>query len=337
MAWQIDEISNKKEWCNALSFVEGFDFYHTWDFHAISQKNGEGKPVLFKISKQNSGLLIPLLEREIPDTRYKDLTSVYGYPSPLVYGDVSDNEVVSMWNSFTCHLIKCGYISLFTRLHPLMTPKSILNLCGNYSGQVVVIDLTVSADEQRRNYRKDHKYGINVLKRKGVDCYCLTDEKSLLSFIANYEATMDSLQAPNKYYFPDFYYQELLKSSNFNVRIYSCKYKDTVICSGLFIFCREIVQYHLSGTNPDYYKMAPSKIMLDTVRLDANKEGMKYFVLGGGLGAEEDNLFKFKSGFSKRTKDFNVIKLILNQEVYDKLSSTCSQHTDYFPKYRVTK
>ncbi len=335
MAWQIDEISNKKEWRNALSFVEGFDFYHTWDFHAISQKNGEGTPVLFKISKQNSGLLIPLLERKIPDTNYKDLTSVYGYPSPLVYGDVSNDEIVSMWNDFTRHLIESDYVSIFTRLHPLVTPEPIVDLCGSFSGKVVVIDLSLSQDEQTRGYRKGHKYDIKNLKKSDIDCYHSNDEESLRFFILNYEATMRSLNASSMYFFPELYYRGLLESSNFETRIYLCKYKDTIICSGLFIFCGEIVQYHLSGSNPEFYKLAGTKMMIDKVRADACHEGKKYFVLGGGLGAGEDNLFKFKAGFSKRTENFNVIKLVLNQERYDELSSACNQNTDYFPKYRI--
>ncbi len=337
MAWHFEKISNKQDWRNALSLTERFDFYHTWDFHEISQKNGEGNPVLFKISGQNSCLLVPLLERKIPNTLYKDLTSVYGYPSPLVYGDASKDEIVSMWNCFTRHLIDSGYISLFTRLHPLVTPEDIVDLCGIFSGKVVVIYLSLSQGEQIRGYRKGHKYDINTLKKKEVDCYYSNDEESLHFFILNYEATMRSLNASSMYFFPEFYYRDLLKTSHFETRIYSCKYKDTVICSGLFIFCGEIVQYHLSGSNPEFYKLAGTKMMIDKVRTDACHEGKKCLVLGGGLGAGEDNLFKFKSGFSKQTEDFNVIKLILNQEVYDELSSTCSQHTDYFPKYRATE
>ncbi|XOF34024.1 MAG: hypothetical protein ACL93V_01610 [Candidatus Electrothrix sp. YB6] len=337
MTWQIDEISNKKRWSNALSLAEKFDFYHTWDFHVISRDNGEGAPVLFKISTKNAGLLIPLLEREIPNTRYNDLTSVYGYPSPLVYGDASNDEIVSMWSGFTRHLIDSGYISLFTRLHPLVTPEYIVDLCGIFSGKVVVIDLSLSQGEQIRGYRKGHKCDINTLKKKEVDCYHSNDEESLHFFILNYEATMRSLNASSMYFFPEFYYRDLLNASNFETRIYSCKYDNVVICSGIFVFCGEIVQYHLSGSNPDYYRLAGTKMMIDTVRTEAFLEGKKYFVLGGGLGAAEDNLFKFKSGFSKRTENFNVIKLILNEQEYEELSSDCKQNTDYFPKYRATK
>lgn len=333
----IEKIIDSIKWRENISFVKNFDFYHTWDFHAISQENGEGTPVLFKISKQNSGLLIPLLERNISNTNYKDLTSVYGYPSPLVYGNISDNEIVSMWNCFTRHLIDSGYVSLFTRLHPLVTPEPIIKLCGSYSGKVVAIDLTLSQEDQIRGYRKGHKYDIKALKKREIDCYHSNDEKSLRSFILNYETTMHFLSASSMYFFPEFYYRALLESSMFETRIYLCRYEDTVICSGLFIFCGEIVQYHLSGTNPEYSKLAGTKMMIDTVRRDAYNEGRRYFVLGGGLGAEEDNLFKFKSGFSKRTEDFNVIKLILNQPVYDELSSSCNQETDYFPRYRATK
>jgi len=88
-----------------LCFVGGgsFDFVHTYDFHRLSQLNGEGEPVLF-VAKSRHGTVQacwPLLRRNIPNTGLFDLTSVYGYAGPVF----SKNAAVD--NCLTLLLSKC--------------------------------------------------------------------------------------------------------------------------------------------------------------------------------------------------------------------------------------
>lgn len=333
--WDVSEITTAREWRCALALAPKHDFYHTWDFHAISQNNGEGTPVLFKIYKHGAGLLVPLLDRDIPGTNHKDLTSVYGYPSPIVYGKISGSEITEMWDFLCCYLATIGYVSLFCRLHPVLSPEKIVQLHGCYCGPIVIIDLTLTEQAQVQQYRNAHKRNIKKLKKLGAECYSSKDKESLEFFMQNYESTMRSLRASAEYFFPEVYYQRLLMSNDFDARIYCCKYNGDIICSGIFIFCGDIVQYHLGGTNPKYYQLAPTKLMFEKVRIDACDECKKYFILGGGLGAAEDNLFRFKSGFSKTTKKFHVMKLILNKSVYNDILSFAGNDTSFFPKYRA--
>ena len=330
----IEEISEKKSWDLFLSLCKGHDFYHTWDFHALSQENGEGTPILFRVSGQGGGLIVPLLSREIHGTSYKDLTSVYGYPSPLIYGEVESAEIMGLWEKLICFLREKGYVSLFSRLHPLLTPEPLQENIGNFCGKIVFINLRLSEKQQLSNYRKRCLTGIRSLERRNVLCCYDKVESCLQDFIKNYEATMRIVKAEDKYFFSKKYYFNLLEAKNFDARIYFCKYEKHVVCSGLFVFCNDFVQYHLGGTNPEFYKLSPTKLMFEKVRRDAVAEGKKYFILGGGLGSLEDSLFKFKAGFSKLTADFHVTKLILHQEIYEELSSGIPGISDFFPAYR---
>jgi len=64
--------------------------------------------------------------------------------------------------------------------------------------------------------------------------------------------------------------------------------------------------------------------------------------LGGGLGAVEDSLFRFKSGFSERRGNFAVWDITIDQEVFDlacsrtpALQSGDKLENGFFPPYRL--
>ena len=59
------------------------------------------------------------------------------------------------------------------------------------------------------------------------------------------------------------------------------------------------MQYHLSGMSEAFARERPTKLMLDHVRQWARARGNRWLHLGGGVGSAQDNLFKFKAGFSK--------------------------------------
>jgi lipid II:glycine glycyltransferase (peptidoglycan interpeptide bridge formation enzyme) len=149
---------------------------------------------------------------------------------------------------------------------------------------------------------------------------------------------MKDLNAGDYYFFDDAYYDSLINSSDFEVKIYNVWLNEIKVCSGMFVFCDDIVQYHLSGTLPEYKALAPTRMLIDQARKDATALGYKYLHLGGGLGGGRDSLFNFKYGFSKNSIEFYVFKMITNTNAYKKLSYLSETDTipesGYFPLYR---
>lgn len=332
---KISEITSKNDWDEALLKAPHRDFYHTWDFHMISRQNGEGDPVLFELRMPRGGILFPLLARQISGSSLRDLTSVYGYPSPLSYGYIDHEEVPGLWDAFLSHLIHRGYVSLFSRCHPFLSPPILGEDTYTPCGRVVVIPLDRPDEEQRSAYRTNHKRDIRKLERLDVTCQPENSARSLADFVTNYEATMRSLGAAPYYFFSKNYYQGLLAAKSFDARIYTCILEGRSICSGIFVLCGQFVQYHLGGTAPDFVHLAPTKLMFDTVRKDASRMGYKYFCLGGGHGSQEDSLFQFKAGFSSLIRNFCLIRKIINHDEYQRLSESVAIETSYFPKYRT--
>ena len=108
----------------------------------------------------------------------------------------------------------------------------------------------------------------------------------------------------------------------------------------MMVKTKNIIQYHISGTRNDYLNASPIRLLIDEMRLKGTKEGFRYFNLGGGLGNQEDELFRFKSSFSKDFKPFKVWKHIANESVYEKLvqkNNVKNIDSNFFPLYRLEK
>ena len=93
-----------------------------------------------------------------------------------------------------------------------------------------------------------------------------------------------------------------------------------VVCSAaIFVHTGDIIQYHLSGSDPQYGRLAPSKLVLDQARLWGNTTGAEFLHLGGGVGSRADGLLLFKAGFSPLRHQFSTWKWIVQHGVYARL------------------
>ena len=348
---KLEVIKTRSRWHELVSSFTYKDFYHSWDFHAISEKNGEGSPVmLFRCFDEQTAIALPFLVREevFAEQRVKDATSVYGYSGPLVQGILTD-EHIQIWATEVLAWLKDeDVLTFFSRLNPLIDTLSVSQALGEVvpCGQTVPIDLSLPLDMQRQHYRSSSKRHINRLTKMGAKCVPGHSSADIDAFMNIYKTTMDRLAAAPYYYFDRSYYELLLAATDFDARLYLVVLDKKVIATGIFVFDTDIVQYHLGGTNPDFYNLTPIKFMFDTVRLDANKQGMKWFHLGGGAGSKEDSLYHFKSGFSRISKRFSVLKVVTDSARYNKICAACEQEAkvsgvetdyNYFPLYRGVK
>lgn len=332
-------IKEKEEWSRQLTNYKT-DWCHTWCFHKIASKNNEGKPILFVMDDflLNESIAIPLLVRSIPGTqKYKDLTSVYGYPGFLF----SNHNASKLYNDFIDELHtwskQNNVISIFSRLNSLLTiPKNLKNIFP--IGETIIIELQTEESTQISNYRSVFRNLLRRLEKNNFEVNWSNSINSMKDFINIYRKNMKNLNVDKYYNFSDSYFDDLFNCEDINYRIYHVKLSNQTVCSGIFIFNGEIVQYHLSGALSEYRKYSPTIMLIDKVRKDANSLGFKFLHLGGGLANKKDSLFHFKSGFSKQVKKFYVFKMITNDFVYKKLSNLSPDNSiineNFFPLYR---
>lgn len=337
----IEIIKSKIKWDNFLKEVENYDFYHTYDYNLLSKSDHE-TPILLKYKENNVLIGIPLLLRNIPNTKYNDATCVYGYSGPISK-NVPDGFDNSHFKEVLFeYLNKNNIISVFSRLNPFIKNQHlILNNIGllPHKGQVVNINIQLNLEKQEIEINKRLKTYINT-SRRSCSIRTATTKKDIQEFMSIYHENMDRVGAKKLYYFNEGYFYEICNAKTFKSEILLAidNESGTIIAGCQFITTNGIVQYHLSGTKNNYLHLNATKLLIDEMRILATQRGNKYFNLGGGLGGkDDDSLFHFKSLFSKDFKNFDLWKLIVNQNVYDELVSKKGilDKSDYFPLYRL--
>jgi lipid II:glycine glycyltransferase (peptidoglycan interpeptide bridge formation enzyme) len=176
------------------------------------------------------------------------------------------------------------------------------------------------------------------LRRKGFEVVEATTIDEIDKFVSIYHETMQRVNANSNYFFDYKYFYSFLKNPCFKSKLLLAKFNGEVSAGAIFTITNKIMQYHLAGTTEKYIKETPMKLILDEARLLANQLNLDYLHLGGGVGgSDEDSLFRFKSGFSDKRGFYNIWKMVVDDEKYEKLVNELNVDTnsDFFPLYRV--
>jgi hypothetical protein len=327
-------------WASFLSEVR-HDFHHLPAYLALCAAQEEGRPVALHVVEGGRRMLLPLVVRPIPGGG-QDVTSPYGYPGPLASGpdDVAFMEAALI--RATQLLRTMGSVSLFVRLHPLLNQGSFSGV-GQVvqSGEVVSIDLGAPMEELWQQTRYDHRTQIRRALKNGREAYHDESWSRYDEFKRLYRATMARVAASDYYFFDDAYFDGLRDALAERLRLWVIEVDGVLAAGALFVETCGIVQFHLSGTDPTYGREGLMKLLIHTVRSWAKERGNVEMHLGGGVGAAEDSLMLFKSGFSPRRLPFRTLRVVIDPAAYSRLVearvgvSGGSRSSDFFPEYRA--
>ena len=334
----IEVITNKQEWSLLINEVDTYDFYSTFDYHALSDTDGE-RPILIKYTENDIIIGLPLLIRKIQNTSFFDATSVYGYAGPISKNVTKnfDNRIFKkeLYDFFVDNQI----VSVFSRLNPYLPHQSnILSAIGEIKlkGDVVMIDLAENLDVQRQQYQRRIKSHINSA-RKLCTIKKADSKDDIKAFIDLYYENMNRVDAKESYFFRENYFYKFTNMDNCKIEILLASLTETneIISGAMFVKSKDIIQYHLSGTKTNHIDIAAIKLLIDEMRVEGTRENYKVFNLGGGLNSKDDSLLRFKKSFSKTLKEFSVWQYIVNEKIYnDLVESSKIDDLDFFPGYR---
>jgi hypothetical protein len=343
MGYEIITLDQKDQWMSCLDSAENYDFYHTWQYNLIEK---DGDPFLFLFKNDDDFIAFPLIKRRINNSDLFDLTSSYGYVGPISNRKFSyaDSEFLNCLKiSFKKFMSDERIVSVFSRLHPIITQQLIISELGGIfpNGETVEIDLDIPIEEQRKNYRKDHSNAIHTLHEKGFYVKSAIDADSVKTFITIYHENMRRVKATKDYFFDEDYFNNLLQAREFSTHILLVYLKEKPVAGGVFTFTNDIIQVHLLSTLTKYLYYSPVKMLVDEISVIGRKLNMKHLHLGGGVGGKNDSLFAWKSGFSDLHLNFETWRYINDQEKYDELvkenvPEEFIDQTDFFPLYRKT-
>ena len=329
---------DQEDWDQTVFNSIDYDFYHTQAYHKLET---EGDSILLKTSVKENFIAIPLIKKSIPNTEYFDCTSAYGYVGPITNIDsVTNSEIINFFNEDLKKFFNDQkIIACFSRLHPLLKNDVLIENLGTILplNDIVSIDLYLTNEEQRKQYRKSNKYEINKLKKNNFYVEEAKTREDIDTFIDIYTQTMNKVGASNKYYFTKDYFYSFLNNNSFTTKLLLAKHEDNITAGAIFTVTNNIMQYHLAGTDSNFAKLTPMKLIIDEARLIGNNLNVKYLNLGGGVsGSDQDSLFKFKSGFSNINYKFKVWRYIVNENIYNDLvkKSNTDLNSNFFPLYR---
>ena len=330
------------------------DFHHKPGYVRLCADQEGGEPVAFVAEEGESRLFVPLVVRPIVSDHLSagglcDAISPYGYPAPLLKcvenGRTRADFLEEALRRLLAGLRQQGLVSLFLRLHPLLPlPPEPFRRLGTlvHHGETVFVDLTLPEEELWRQTRKEHRRKINRAKRNG--CVAEIDHhwNSFDEFFDIYTETMSRVGATDYYFFDKRYFYQLKDALDGALHLGIARVNGSIACAGLFTEVGGIVQFHLSGSRPEYCRDEPVKLMVDFVRGWAKERGNRAFHLGGGVGGQRDSLFQFKSGFSKLRADFLTWRAVVDADAYqaladqwrDRAGVEAEQASGFFPAYR---
>ncbi len=336
----IRQITDKNNWDKVLEEVGDFDCYHTYEYHSIS-KNFNEKAILVCYQKNGVTIALPLLKRIVENTPYFDCTSVYGYAGPIFSGNTTNADFEAFQEGLEEYCSNEHIVSIFSRLNPYIEgqEKPLWNL-GHVKtlGNIVTLDLTKRKEEQRLAFSRTTKRYINKA-RKFCTIKKSSSKKDVDTFMELYYENMDRVNAEKQYYFDKTYFFNLLESNDFKTEfIYAVLEETNEIVSGIItIRSKKTIHYHLSGTRTKYLYLHPLRLLLDEVRIMASNDKFYSLNLGGGLGSKANDLFNYKSSFSKDVRKFKVWEYVVNKNVYSKLIRENDGNPNIFPAYRSKK
>lgn len=349
-----------RQWKNILAKIR-HDIYHLPEYNLIEANRTNTIPQAFLAREGDKLFFLPYLLRSCKDilgtkvtkTEIFDVISPYGYPGILLSESAkSDPNFINHALEFLQNKLQDrGVCSGFFRLHPILN-NNLLSLFPPDTlwdnGTTVSINLANSLEQIWSDTKSSHRNKINRCTKKfnlkatitkfseGIDLFCQL-----------YEETMARVAAKNIYYsFNQDYFVAMNAAMENNLYLCIVESESQVASVGLYTECCGIVQAAFGGIRDTFVKQSPSILEIDYVRRWSKNQGYRHLHLGGGVGASEDSVYKFKAGFSKERHQFLTLRLIGDRDRYNYLLKARAkqlniepsqlQKSDFFPNYRAT-
>jgi len=356
MFWDDIIDSSDPRWVDTLRRFPRHDFHHLPGYVALEAERRGAKAIAYALQCDQGAFLVPLLESPVPLTLQPagispgDALAPYGYAGPLVVANGDEdqrNKFVSLALARLVEYLRCRRIcSLLLRFHPLIpAPLKPFEDLGQlvFHGETVNVNLHQTTEQLWSDTRRDFRNPINRMERQGFRFELDPAGRHLREFVNIYHGTMLRVRADSNYFFSEEYFLGL--KSALGAGFMLAHVRDPageIVSSGIFTNCTGIVQYHLSGNSLNGPGTDGSKFLLHGIRRWAKELGCDSFHLGGGVGAKNDSLFLFKSGFSSGRAAFHTWRLIVDEPVYQRLcrkwekanQTLADTPQGYFPAYR---
>ena len=336
-------------WLEAIRATR-HDVYHLPGYAKASALADGGAPVAYHAREGDAHFLAPLVVRAIPasvagDRGWQDVTSPYGYPSPLCSSE--DPAVQSrLLQGFCAAMRDAGFISAFLRLHPLLplpAPATALESVGTVveQGATLYADLAAPLEDLQKGLRRSLRRDLKWQRESGFTAR-IDDWASYEAFIAVYLENMARVEASGYYRFSRAYFDAMRQyvPQAHLATVFSPE--GELAAAEMFFEEDGIVQGHIAGTSTKHLRSAPSTMLYDAVQTWAKQRGNRSLNYGMGIGGKRDSVFHFKQGFATHEAPYRTLRVILDPDRYRALVDAWTSASGappegpqgFFPQYR---
>lgn len=325
------------------------DIYYNIYYGRLYEDTEHGKLEKFEIDSEYGVIEHIFIKREIEmnaDGIYYDIVTPYGYGGPIITECKDKEKLLAQFEKeFTRYCVENHIVSEFIRFHPIFKNaldfKDIYDVV--YSRHTVGTNLKDYDDPVQAEFSKSLRREIKKAEKNGVTVKTILMPKDLSVFKKLYEETMDRNKADAYYYFPDSYYEYIIKNLGKSVLEIQLSYENKIIASEIYFIEGDLMHAHLLGSSQTMLDLNAGALLEATAARWGHEHGYRYIHHGGGrTSAEDDPLYCYKKKYGKNTEfDFYIGKKIWNEEKYDELVAKREEElnhkidSNYFPKYRV--
>ena len=339
------DIESAKEWDTIVQSFQDYDVYSLSGYVKAFQVHGDGTPVLFYYEDESIRGFNVVMKRDIADDphflgkidagKWFDITTPYGYGGWLTEGS---NKTSTMDEAYSKLCRDHNIVCEFVRFHPMWDNAYRMEQMYQviYLGHTVAMDLS-DEDTIWNNIISKNRNMIRKAEKNGVVINRGNSQEEYAAFKKMYDATMSKDEAEDYYFFADSFYDSIRVDLGDHAQVFLAMYEDMPIAGSTMIYANGKLNYHFSGSDVEYRALAPTNLLLYEAAKWGCENGMKSFHLGGGLGSQEDSLFKFKRAFYKgELRQFAIGRKKFLPDIYDELNKIRADApaSSFFPEYR---
>lgn len=331
---KIYGLAQAEDWDKTVKSFSEYDVYYLSGYVRAFQIHGDGDPYLLYYEESGLRGICVYMKRKTAIEGYYDSVTPYGYGGMLFEGGTTEEHLQAFWREYVRKMQEEGIVDNFVRYHPILknaVPMKAISTVVDL-GKTIAFDLASPeiiwenfTGKNRNMIRKAEKNGIEIRHGKGLEL--------LAVFKRLYHATMEKDHADAYYFFEDAFYESIHRDLHDNYELFYAVLNGEIIAMSVILFANRQMHYHLSGSMMEYRHLAPSNLLLYKAALWGCKQGFRTFHNGGGIGSEEDNLYRFKASFNRHSDcQFSIGKEIFDQAKYDELVAERASRDDHFDK-----
>lgn len=288
MSFSIVTVFDNIKWDRLVSNSFLSDFNHTCYYHSAATR---GEPLLLVYEEKNDFIILPVLK--------ETSGALISHGGPLSNKDFAslNPDILQRFEStlnqyIDKHHIKSAQIRLHPLIHKDFYPESTAIL--KKDNDDLLVDLSLSQEEQQQAYGEDFGTAVSLLKRKGYTVRQAVAVSEVDAFSDIFKRNMSRQDPDTAAFYDKAWLRQMLRPAGFDTSLLITGTDSRIAAGAVLTFCNNIMQLLLAANHENFLFDAPLQVLLNEAGMLGKTLGMRYLYLGG-IPESVDALFTSKA------------------------------------------